>query len=49
MPTAPVSKDLSINSKEFFSNYMFHPLKPELSKHDTIKAVVASVVLVLCK
>ncbi len=37
--------NLNINSKEFFSNYIFHPRDPSLSKGDSRKALIASVVL----
>ncbi len=37
--------NLNINSKEFFSNYIFHPRDPSLSEKDSRKAVIASVVL----
>ncbi len=37
--------NLSINSKEFFSNYIFHPKDPSLSEKDSRKALIASVVL----
>ncbi len=37
--------NLNINSKEFFSNYIFHPRDPSLSDKDSRKAVIASVVI----
>lgn len=40
-----MSDRLEIGSKEFFSNYMFHPFAPELTTWETIKAAVASVAL----
>ena len=39
--------ELEINSKEFFSNYIFHPFKKELSREDQLKAFVTSVALAI--
>lgn len=36
---------LNISSREFLSNYIFHPLSSDLTKRDKIKALVSSVAL----